>query len=310
MQRNLPLVITFFGALIMFLQYFIPNEASKNLYENVLNWEIVAATFFLILGVESLFSYHLGKIRGRHENWEYSVVTIASLLVMSFVGLFGGISNDPMEIDKDVVSVQAKDPYLARELVELGKTHPDLAKTYVGIYDKDTKFVEKLLELRPDIAKKILDIWNTNKAKGDSLALAALIDPDETRESLGDIKPYPAVNRDSPLFQQIFNFMVSPMSATMFSLLAFFIASASYRAFRARNFESALLLVVAVIMMLGRIPFGEGLWPKLPAFTEYILEIPNNAMKRGISLGVGMGMLATSIKIMFGIDRSYLGGGD
>ena len=40
----------------------------------------------------------------------------------------------------------------------------------------------------------------------------------------------------------MFTYMVAPMQATMFALLAFFVASASYRAFRIRIFEATLLL--------------------------------------------------------------------
>ena len=59
------------------------------------------------------------------------------------------------------------------------------------------------------------------------------------------------------LFSWMYFQIYAPLSATMFALLAFFVASASYRAFRIRNFEATLLLVAGIILMLGRVPIGD-----------------------------------------------------
>ena len=109
-------------------------------------------------------------------------------------------------------------------------------------------------------------------------------------------------------FDDLYNYMFAPLQATMFSLLAFFIASAAFRAFKARTMEATLLLVTATIVMLGRVPLGASLWKGLPKVVEWILMYPNMAAQRGIMIGVGLGSIATSLKIILGIERSYLGG--
>ncbi len=106
----------------------------------------------------------------------------------------------------------------------------------------------------------------------------------------------------------IYNNIQYPCSATMFSMLAFFIASAAYRTFRARTFEAALLLVSAIVVMLGRVPIGEVLSSWFPVASAWLMEVPNLAAKRGILLGVCLGGIATSLRIIFGIERAYLGG--
>ena len=168
------------------------------------------------------------------------------------------------------------------------------------------------------------------------------------------------VTSDGTLFKWMFDYVFSPMSATMFSLLAFFVASASYRAFRIRNFEATLLLVSGIIIMVGRVPIGgvisswfvmylivlcSGIyvnnwkkdrkttfifvavgvslvtiggimtgWPidqpgifYLPSIQEWIYYYPNVAGARAIMIGIGLGIFATSIRYILGIERSYIG---
>ncbi len=115
---------------------------------------------------------------------------------------------------------------------------------------------------------------------------------------------------DSGPFVWMFKYVQVPADATMFSILAFFIASAAYRTFRARTPEAAILLVSAIIVMIGRVPIGEAIYHALPEIAQWMMDVPNLAAKRGILLGVSLGAVATALRIIFGIERSYLGGGE
>jgi len=117
-------------------------------------------------------------------------------------------------------------------------------------------------------------------------------------------------------FDWLYKFIYTPLSATMFALLAFYVASASYRAFRARNLEATLLLVAAFFVMFGRVPVGdsvasifhlpEAIWPSQIA--SWIMNYINAAGQRAIMIGIALGIVSSSLRVILGIERSHLGG--
>ncbi len=110
--------------------------------------------------------------------------------------------------------------------------------------------------------------------------------------------------QESYMFRHFFDDILIPIFSTMFSLLAFFIASAAYRAFRARSALATILLVGAIIVMIRFFPFiAEYTRP----VADWIINVPNLAAKRAIWMGVGLGIVATGLKVILGIERSYLG---
>ncbi len=109
-------------------------------------------------------------------------------------------------------------------------------------------------------------------------------------------------------FGWIYNYVLVALQSTMFSILAFFVASAAYRAFRARSTEATVLLIAATLVMIGRVPLGEYLLSGSGQVSDWIMSVPNTAAQRGIIIGISLGGIATSIKIIFGVERAYLGG--
>lgn len=140
---------------------------------------------------------------------------------------------------------------------------------------------------------------------GHSLALLAGLAVTVVVGIIGFIQYGSPFHIQSP-FMYLYTHAIIPLQGTMFALLAFFIASASYRAFRARNTVATLLLVSAVIVMLGRVPIGAAISQFFPVAQEWIMDVPQLAAKRGIQIGAALGAISMSLRIILGIERSYL----
>ena len=104
----------------------------------------------------------------------------------------------------------------------------------------------------------------------------------------------------------LFDTVVFPLQATLFSLLALFFVVAVYRAMRVRSLESVLFIAFAVAVLLGQTPIGMVLWDQLPAVKDWAFEVPVLAGMRGILLGVALGTIATGLRVLSGVDRPYV----
>ena len=118
-----------------------------------------------------------------------------------------------------------------------------------------------------------------------------------------------------------FQYLMSPIVSTMFALLAFYVASAAFRAFRAKNVDAVLLLTTALIVLIGQTKDREitslflpvptdGSLPYLPIadITEFVRKTFVTSGQRAIIIGVSLGVVATSLRVILGLDRNYLGG--
>ena len=111
-------------------------------------------------------------------------------------------------------------------------------------------------------------------------------------------------------YQTWYNMTIVPLEAAILSQIAFYITAAAFRVLRIRSFEASLMLISAVFVMLYNVPIGAAIWPGFPVIGKWLMNIPNTAAMRAITMGAALGGSATAIRVFLGLERSYLGGGD
>lgn len=205
MKNRIPFFITVFVGLVYLAEHFIHSDLLTGGTQYFNAWIPIVAAAAIALGVISLSQHHLKKIRTAERDWPYSMITLVSLGITVFFGLFFGVGT-------------------------------------------------------------------------------------------------------GSVFNWLYDHVFTPLRASMFSLLAFYLASAAFRAFRVRSLEATILLLSSFWVMLGRIPLGKGLcWGYVGKGAQWIIDFPTTAAMRAITMGVGLGILALSIKILIGKEKSHLG---
>lgn len=110
------------------------------------------------------------------------------------------------------------------------------------------------------------------------------------------------------IYRYLFDWVFTPLTTTMVSLLAFFIASASFRAFRIRSLEAGVLVGAAFLVILGRSAIGTEIWSGIPIIGAWIMDVPNVGGSRGILLGASLGGIAVFLRVILGIERGHFVG--
>lgn len=340
LKRLVPITIAAVVGFITLFGWFVdqPNiEAFVN--DDATQWFDILASFAIFLGALNLIKLQFNKVMKRKKGWPYAMLAI---LGFGFAFTVGFIMRGAytVEITNPGATAEAVASVLAEET---GQT-PRAAFLNIEGATSDAPYAIYDPYFTENGAEKIV---SKVSEKGGTAVIRAV--PWGTHVSVR-----------GGLFRWMFDYIFTPLSATMFALLAFFVASASYRAFKIRNFEATLLLVSGIIIMLGRVPIGSKIsswfvmylivlvagifanstwkkrsitfaivaggivvvtvagmltgWPVnspsifyLPILQDWIYNYPNVAGARAIMIGIGLGIFATSIRYILGIEKSYIG---
>jgi len=69
-------------------------------------------------------------------------------------------------------------------------------------------------------------------------------------------------------------------------------------------------LIKAVSVIIVRMPVGDLISNKFLQLVEWIMHVSNRAAKRGILFGIDLGLISMALRVLLGIERSYMGGGE
>ncbi|NLM16790.1 MAG: hypothetical protein GX221_03605 [Candidatus Riflebacteria bacterium] len=331
-KRTLPLFVTFVVGTLMIIAFFSgasPDSPIKRIESTLPRWTQIVMAFTMVLGSLNLVLINLRKVNRKVPGYGYSIVLLVGFFAMAIAGLFAGswriaeknikvggvyrcldqsgrsfskvmvIGIDYLDLEAEKAALlKAGDPASLETAAGLDMNAKVVDRIRVAYLDKDDKVLKRTVKDEKGREKEVdyIEAVTSDRIKG----ICGVLMHDSQRI----------------LYKGVF----ANAQATMFSLLAFFVASASFRAFRIKSKESALLMLSAFIVMLGNIPLANtvSMWlMKIPVIgkfldivtiKEWLLAYPSSAAQTAIIIGATLGSMTASLKILLGIERSHLGG--
>ena len=95
----------------------------------------------------------------------------------------------------------------------------------------------------------------------------------------------------SPLVEWLFDAIIAPGQATLYALLALFMATAAYRFLRVDRPGGAWMLAGALVVLAVQMPWANAVWPEpVRAWVGWWLDVPVMATVRGALLGSALAL--------------------
>lgn len=116
-----------------------------------------------------------------------------------------------------------------------------------------------------------------------------------------------ALTGNPTLLGRFYARILSPLEASLFATLGFFLASAACRRLRFRGLEASAMAGAALLLIAGRVPFVALAYPRLGRAAEWVMAFPAAGAGRGLLMGIALGVLGAALRLIRGIDRPYEG---
>jgi hypothetical protein len=106
------------------------------------------------------------------------------------------------------------------------------------------------------------------------------------------------------LDRAVFDYVISPVGASLAALVVFTLALAAFRLLRVRRGAGAVLFLLTVaVVLLGSVPFIGLEW--LAGIRDWIINVPGMAGMRGLLLGVALGIVITALRVLVVSERPH-----
>jgi hypothetical protein len=283
----------------------------------------IISAMLLVLGVISIFRVHFGRLLKAQKDWFFSAV----LLISMFTMLFFGMANFSERRSLDVTLAEIDKAADAQEMSDRWVQVAILGGESQAFTTQQNAENDAFRRLRKgEIAREEFESRKAEAREVFETAVAASTAQVEAAAASGEMTPeIAALARAGARAQQsrgfiaqsqrfVFTDMLQVLDAATFSLIAFFILSAAFRAFRLRSIEATILMFTALIILLSFVPLGLAITSGLPSdqfignlrldsISDWILAYLNTPAIRAINLGLALGVLAMGMRILFGLER-------